>query len=265
MSITTLGFSVLSVPVAHPGISLPAGRCAGGKRGLFFFDFFSSFAPSLCSRRRINTVLTSLSGLPTEQTRLEVRRTWDGAERRREGRTVSTLPVEQKPLYFLPWNKSAFRLQTESRAWVLINIEHTLFMFPLMGYFLHVSLAPQVLMGRRVQREDGSCATPGFNLLACECAWKSVRAHVCMHPTRSLRLRAVLYRQKRFAQPRSNKTGLWIYFWFVCLGNDSLRSHWRIKTLLGMNSSLFLPIILLSCELAFFFFFFKQKKRTSAD
>lgn len=102
-------------------------------------------------------------------------------ERRREGRTVSTLPVEQKPLYFLPWNKSAFRLQTESRAWVLIDIEHTLFMFPLMGYFLHVSLAPQVLMGRRVQREDGSCATPGFNLrqsacLACECACARVHA-----------------------------------------------------------------------------------------
>lgn len=152
-----------------------------GSEDFFLWFFFSSFAPSLCSRRRINTVLTSLSGLPMEQTRLEVRRTWDGAERRRKGRTVSTPPVEQKPLYFLPWNKSAFRLQTESRAWVLINIEHTLFMFPLMGYFLHVSLAPQVLMGRRVQREDGSCATPGFNLrqsacLACDCACARVHA-----------------------------------------------------------------------------------------
>lgn len=54
-SIITPVFTVLSVPVAHPGISLPAGCCAGGKRGCFLLFFFS-FAPSLCSRRRVYSV-----------------------------------------------------------------------------------------------------------------------------------------------------------------------------------------------------------------
>lgn len=108
---------------------------------------------------------------------------------------------------------------------VLINIRHTLFMFPLMGYFLHVSLAPQVLMGRRVQREDGSCATPGFNLrqsacLACGvCAWKSVPACVCMHPTRSQRLRAVLYEgRKGSSNPDPMKRGSESIFGLFVLG-----------------------------------------------
>lgn len=34
-----------------------------------------------------------------------------------------------------------------------------------MGYFLHVSFAPQVLMGGHAcsEGENGGCATPGFN------------------------------------------------------------------------------------------------------
>lgn len=37
--------------------------------------------------------------------------------------SVGGLPVEQKPLYFLPWNKVPSDYKTESWAWVLINIE----------------------------------------------------------------------------------------------------------------------------------------------
>lgn len=56
---------------------------------------------------------------------------------------------------------------------------------------------------------------------ACTCvhAPSSESASVC----------GSLWRRERFVQPRSNETRLRIYFWFVCLGNDSLRSHWRKK------------------------------------
>lgn len=51
-------------------------------------------------------------------------------------------------------------------------------MFPLMGYFLHVSLAPQVLMGRRAQREDESLALTFRGALV----WRvGVRGRVCVH------------------------------------------------------------------------------------
>lgn len=72
--------------MVHPGISLPAGRCTGGKRGCFLLIFFlfRALPQQPPTYLLYNTVLMSLSGLPTvaEQTRLEVRRTWDGAERR---------------------------------------------------------------------------------------------------------------------------------------------------------------------------------------
>lgn len=134
------------------------------------------------------------------------------------------------------------------------------------GLFSTCFSRPTSADGEACPREDGSCATPGFIFrrsacLACRFAWESVRVHAPNSEPAS----GSVWRRTGFVQPGSNKTRLWIYFWFVCLGNDSLRSHWRIKTLLRMNSSLFLPIILLSCELAYFFSFFKQKKRTSAD
>lgn len=217
-------------------------RCRKARTISLFFFFLTpppppSFAPFLRGRRRIysNTVLASLSGPPT--VRRWSRRGLRSGEHEREqrgggrdersgeggGALISHPPVEQKPLYFLPWNKSAFRLQTASRAWVLINIGHTLFMFPLMGYFLHVSLAPQVLMGRRVQREDGSCATPGFNLWQSSClAWESVRVRVCMHPSLSVSLRpsAVLFEGGQGLDPQNKALNLFL---------DCLFWEWQFK------------------------------------
>lgn len=78
------------------------------------------------------------------------RTVWKERNRQRvERNSFSGLPVEKKPLYFLPWNKSAFRFQTESWAWVLINIEQVTVHVSFDGLFSIVSFAPQVLKGRQ--------------------------------------------------------------------------------------------------------------------
>lgn len=208
-------------PGAHPGVSLPAGvKCSPFR--------FSFFVPCLCSRRRIssNTVLTRLSGLPTLRWRSRRGlRLGEGEREQRGGVRDEGSPLRQfdrSHFTFCHETKVPSDYKPKSRAWVLINIGRTLFMFPLTGYFLHVSLAPQVLMGRRVQREDESCATPGFNprWSAClACAWKSVCAHTCTHPTGRVHLRAVLYEGgKGSSNPDPTRPGSESIFGLFVLG-----------------------------------------------
>lgn len=125
---------------------------------------------------------------------------------------------------------------------VLINIRHTLFMFPLMGYFLHVSLAPQVLMGRRVQREDGSCATPGFNLrqsacLACVLGRVCLRACACTQLGASVCVRFCMKAEK--VRPTRIQWNEALNLFLVCLSWE-----WHFK--IPLEDRHFLEWILLS-------------------
>lgn len=135
--------------MSHLGISFSAWCCTVGKQGWWRTFLFCLLTPSrsclrifitLCSR--VQVASPQYGGRHVwrcrrpdwrARMRLKVRRAGREGEYERWmlwlGRRASICspPVQQKPLYFLPWNKSAFRLQTESWAWVLINIGHVSF------------------------------------------------------------------------------------------------------------------------------------------
>lgn len=115
-------FSVLSVSVAHPGISLPAGRWAGGKQGHFHFVFgffFCCFFFLFCTLPLqppmyllCNTVLTSLSGLPPVR--------W----RSRRGLRLGELEREQRGGVrdeLRQWNRSHFTFCHETKCLQITN------------------------------------------------------------------------------------------------------------------------------------------------
>lgn len=109
-SITTPGFSVLflSVGVAHRGVSLPAGRCAGRKRGRFLWFCTLPLQPP--TYLLYNTVLTSLSGLPT--VRWRSRRGLRLGEHEMEQR--GGVRDERSPLR--QWNRSHFTFCHETKV-----------------------------------------------------------------------------------------------------------------------------------------------------
>lgn len=171
------------------------------------------------------------------------RTVWKERNRQRvERNSFSGLPVEKKPLYFLPWNKSAFRFQTESWAWVLINIEQVSVHVSFDGLFSIVSFAPQVLKGRqRVLRVSTEVELLSdyipHGTVACDsvCAWYAwAVAFFNVRGSQPGRAGAHLYYRFGSNVVENEKVRLWIFF---SLKDGSKSSKW-IKTSQGMNTPL---------------------------
>lgn len=199
-------------------------------------------------------------GTVAERARLEVRRT-RGSREEAWGR--------RGPCPVLQWNRSHFTFCHETkvpsdnkpnREPGCSSTSDTLFSCFLWWAIFYMFLSPHKCWWEGVSRGRRG-ASPGFNLWRSGCL-------ACVEERARVRARAPEpacgseWRRRRFVPPGSDKTRLWTSFlfffppfWFVCFGNDSLRSRWRTKTLLRLNSSLFLPRILLSCEHPFLFSF----------
>lgn len=161
----------------------------------------------------------------------------------------SGLPVEKKPLYFLPWNKSAFRLQTESWAWVLINIEQVSVHVSFDGLFSILSFAPQVLKGRqrRAQREyRGGAAQwlyspwgsrlPVTPCVCVTCLRRCIFLFFIYFFLFNVRGSQPLPRVQKQCGWKTEKVRLWICFFLLL--EDGWRSSKWIKTSQGMNTPL---------------------------